>query len=123
MPNDATPTGSFDLNRPTIISLLLMASWVTAGVTGLIGGVLAFVWRGEQHQPWEGTHYDYLVNTFLIGLIGAVVATVLTMTIILFFIGIPLGIATAVWATVRAVLSLLNAQKREPMPNPQSWTI
>jgi uncharacterized membrane protein len=123
MSNDAAPTGGFDFNRPTIIGLLYLASWVTGSVAGIIGGVLAFVWRGEPHEPWEGTHYSYLINTFWIALIGTVAAVILTVTIIFAIFGIPLGIAVGVWTTVRSVMSLINAQKRTPMPNPDSWGI
>jgi uncharacterized membrane protein len=123
MTNNATPAGGFDFNRPTIIGLLFLASWVTGSVAGIIGGVLAFVWKGEPHEPWEGTHYAYLINTFWIALIGIGVSIFLTITFILSFIGIPLGFAVGVWLTVRSVMSLINAQKREPMPNPNSWGI
>jgi uncharacterized membrane protein len=123
MSNDVTPTGGFDLNRPTIITLLYLASWVTGSLAGIVGGVLAFVWKGEPHEPWEGTHYAYLVNTFWIALAGTALGVILTITIILSFIGIPMIFAVGVWTTVRSVMSLINAQKREPMPNPQSWGI
>ncbi len=46
---NATPAGGFDLNRPTIINLLYIASFIT-GITGIIGVVLAYVWKGEPHE-------------------------------------------------------------------------
>ena len=115
-PPAATPlgsTGSFDLNRPTIVSLLYIASCVT-GITSLIGLILAFVWKGEPHEPWEATHYQYLINTFWIGLAGSVIGFVLLIVLI----GFPILLATIALVVVRSVLSLLKAQKREPMPNP-----
>lgn len=123
MNNGATPVGGFDFNRPTIIGLLYLASWVSGGLTGLIGGVLAFVWKGDQHQPWEATHYTYLINTFWIMFVGTAIAFVLTVTLIFAIFGIPLGFFVGIWATVRAVMSLVKAQRREPMPNPGSWGI
>lgn len=38
----SNPASGFELNNPTIISLLYLASFVV-GVTGIIGVVLAFV--------------------------------------------------------------------------------
>ncbi|WP_246047644.1 hypothetical protein [Hankyongella ginsenosidimutans] len=42
----ATPTGNFELNRPTIVGLLYAGSYLT-GLSGLIGLVLAYVWKGN----------------------------------------------------------------------------
>ena len=106
---------SFAFNRPTIISLLYLASCVLF-VTGLIGLVLAYVWRGEPHEEWESSHYTYLIRTFWIGLTGALVSTMLMIVLI----GFVLLIAVAVLVVVRCVLSLVNAQKQQPMPNPET---
>ncbi|HPZ46870.1 MAG TPA: hypothetical protein PLL44_05820 [Novosphingobium sp.] len=111
-PPPATP-GGFDMNRPTIISLLYLSSFIL-GVTALIGVILAFVWKGEPHEDWEETHYQYLINTFWIGLVGTIVGIV-TMIVL---VGFLVLLATVALCVVRSVLSLLKAQKREPMPNP-----
>lgn len=108
----------FEFNNPTIISLLYLASFVV-GFSGIVGVVLAFVWRGEPKAEWEVSHYQYLINTFWIGLIGSVVGVLLTLVLIGFLV--LLGVAILV--IVRSVMSLLNAQKHLPMPNPGSWTV
>jgi uncharacterized membrane protein len=109
------PSGGFEFNRPTIIGLLYAGSYIT-GVSGLIGLVLAYVWRGEAHEPWEATHYTYLVRTFWIGLIAGVIGFI---TLII-GIGFLILLAVGVWTLVRIVLSLINAQKRAPMADPQT---
>ena len=109
------PSGGFDMNRPTIISLLYLSSFIL-GVTALIGVILAFVWKGEPHEDWEETHYQYLINTFWIGLVGSVVGVVLTIVLVGFFI----LLAVMALVVVRSVLSLINAQKRQAMPNPST---
>lgn len=111
-------TGGFDLNQPTIISLCYLASFIT-GITGLVGVVLAYVWKGEPKAEWELSHYQYLIRTFWIGLIGSVVGFVLLIVLI----GMLVLLATAALVGVRSVLSLINAQKRAPMPNPDSWLV
>ena len=120
-PSPATPPATaagFDFNRPTIISLLYLSSCVLA-FTGLIGLVLGYVWKGEPHEAWEDSHYTYLIRTFWIGLLGIAISVILTIVLI----GIFTGIAVGVWILVRSVMSLLKAQKREPMPDPQTWLI
>ncbi len=111
-------SGGFDLNRPTIISLLYLSSFVL-GVTGLVGVVLAFIWKGEPHDAWMDSHYTYLINTFWLGLAGSVIGFILAIVLI----GFAILFAVAALVIVRSVLSLINAQKQQPMPNPDSWLI
>lgn len=114
-------SSGFDLNQPTIISLLYLAGWVTGGVTGLVAGVLAFVWKDQPKADWERSHYAYGVITFIGGIAASVIGWILIFTLIGALIGGPLLLVASIWVTVRAVMSMLNAQKRLPMPNPQSW--
>lgn len=115
-PAPQAQSSSFDFNHPTIISALYLSSFVL-GVTVIIGVVLAYVWKGETHADWETSHYDYLIRTFWIGLIGSVISFILMIVLI----GFLLWVAVAVLVVVRCVLSLINAQKQMPMPNPETW--
>lgn len=114
----ASPAGQassgFDFNNPTIISLLYLGGWLTGGISALVGIVLVFVWKGEAKAEWEESHYQYLMNTFWIGLIGSFVGFILAFILI----GLPILLAVGVLFVVRPVLSLVNAQKQAPMPNP-----
>lgn len=112
-PNTTPPSTGFDLNRPTIIDLLYLASIIT-GVTAIIGIILAYVWKSDTHEPWEATHYTYQIRTFWIGLAGSVVGVILLVVLIGGLILLGVGL----WMIVRTALSLANAQKRAPMPNP-----
>jgi uncharacterized membrane protein len=110
----ATPVPSgFDMNRPTIISLLFLATYLL-GITAIIGVVLAYVWRGEANEPWEATHYQYLITTFWVGLAGMILSVILMVVLV----GFLLIFAVGAWVLVRVILSLIAAQKRQPMPNP-----
>lgn len=116
-PQGGPPSSGFDFNQPTIIALLYLASFIGLGLTGIVGVVLAYVWKGEPKAEWEVSHYRYLIRTFWIGLIGSIVG----LSLLFVLIGIPLLIAVCVLVIVRSVLSLVNAQKRQPMPNPETW--
>ena len=109
------PSGGFDFNQPTIISLCFLASFVT-GITGLVGIVLAHVWSGESKGDWTASHFSYLIRTFWFGFLGFIIAGVLSVVLIGFLL-MPL---IAVWVGVRSVMSLIKAQKQEPMPDPQT---
>lgn len=111
----ATASSGFDFNQPTIISLLYLGSFVL-GVTAIVGVVLAYTQR-DQAQPWEVSHYEYLIRTFWIGLIGIA----LGIPLMFLLIGFVIFPAAMVLVVVRSVLSIVNAQKHEPMPNPSTW--
>ena len=89
------------------------------GVAAIVGLALAYVWRGDAHEPWEATHYTYLIRTFWIGLAAGAVGVV---TMIL-GVGFLVLLALTVWVIVRAVMSLVKAQKRAPMPDPETFLI
>jgi uncharacterized membrane protein len=111
------PTSSgFDMNKATIISLLYIASFFV-GVTGIVGVILAFVWKDEVAGTWEESHLQFHIMTFVIGLIGSVIGIILSIVLI----GIPLLIALAIWVLVRSIMALLKAQKQEPIADPKTW--
>ena len=114
----SNPQTGFEFNRPTIIALLYLSGLIL-GVTGIVGIVLAYIWRGEAHEPWEATHYTYLIRTFWIALAAAVLGAILVIV----GIGLLILLAVTVHFVVRSVMSLINAQKRAPMPDPQSWLV
>lgn len=120
MTDPDAPSPGFDLNKPTIIWLLMLASIVTGWVTGIVALVLAYVWQGEVHDGWEESHFRYAVRTFWIGIVLSVlgvIATILTIGIGGFIIW-PLLL---VWLLVRTVKALLAAQRHEAVLNVETW--
>lgn len=113
---NSNPVPGFDFNHPTIVALLYLASFVV-GITGLVGLILAYVWRGESSGGWEASHYTFHIRTFWIALVAGVLSAIL-MIVLIGFLGFVL---IGIWVIVRSVLALLQAQKRQPVPNPESW--
>lgn len=111
----------FDFNRPTIIALLYLGSFVT-GVSAIVGLVLAYVWQGEPHDAWMDSHYRYLIRTFWMGIAWAIVAgigSIVTLGILAFVL-FPL---VSIWFIIRCVKLLLAAQRRAAMANVETWLI
>ncbi|WP_380872835.1 membrane protein [Sphingomonas sp. DBB INV C78] len=113
---NSSPNAGFDFNHPTIVALLYLASFVV-GITGIVGVVLAYVWRGEAAGNWEASHYTFHIRTFWI----AFIASIISFPLMLVGIGFLLLLAIAAWVIVRSVLALLAAQKRQPIANPESF--
>lgn len=113
---NTNPASGFDFNHPTIIALLYLSSFVV-GITGIVGVVLAYVWRGEAAGGWEASHYTFHIRTFWIAFIAGIISTIL-MILLIGFLGFVL---IGIWVIVRSILALLQAQKKLPIPNPESW--
>ncbi|MBY8337088.1 hypothetical protein KYN89_08495 [Alteriqipengyuania sp. NZ-12B] len=124
--------------RPAIVAGLYLATLVL-GLSVFVGLILAYVWRGENDgEPWEESHFTYLIRTFWIGF-GVSVAMVVTVLGVAVWIAaadssrsdpsaalvtlvvVGFGLLTIIWYCVRSVLSLVAAANRRPMPNPQTW--
>ena len=118
MNSPKSQSSGFDFNYPTIISLCYLGSYFT-GISGIIGVILAFVWKGENPSGWEASHYTFHIRTFWIGFLGAVLGF-LTMFIL---IGFLIFFAVGIWSLIRTVVALLKAQKQEAMPDPNTLFI
>lgn len=112
------PGNDFQMNRPTVISLLYIGYFL-AGISAIIGIILAYIWQGETHDAWENSHYRFHIRTFWIGLLYSVIAGILS--VLTFFLLSPLFVLVAIWFAVRAIKALLAAQKREPLTNVETW--
>ena len=106
----------FDFNKSSIVSLLYIASFVI-GVTGIVGFILALVWKDEVAGTWEESHLQFHIRTFVIGLVVALIGAILSLVLI----GIPILLALCIWILVRSVVALLKAQKHESIADPKTW--
>lgn len=112
-------TNDFDMNRPTIVSLLYIGSFL-AGITAILAVILAYVWNGEGHPSWQDSHFRYHIRTFWIGIVWTIVATIASIAtlFLLAWVFFPL---VAVWFAVRAIKALMAAQRHEPIANVETW--
>lgn len=108
---DAGPT------NVQVIYILYLAGLVI-GISGIAGIIIAYINRGKA-GGWLESHYTFLIRTFWIGLLYALVSVVLTFV----FIGILLMFATAVWFIARCILGLQALGRNEPVKQPESWLL
>lgn len=113
---DSPQSDGFDFNRPTIIALLYLVAIFTA-LPLLIGVVLAYIWKGEQHDAWEDSHFRFHIRTFWMGIAWAIIGGLLTLVLVGFVILALIG----VWMVVRTIKALLTAQRRAPIENVETW--
>ena len=100
-----------------VIYILYLAGLVI-GVSGIVGIVLAYVNRGKA-GGFVASYNTFLIRTFWIGLLYALISVVLMMLVV----GFLLMFVVAVWFIARCVLGLQALQRGEPVKNPQSWLL
>ncbi len=100
-----------------LVYCLYLVSFVV-GLTGIVGLIMAYVNRGKG-EPWVDTHYTYAIRTFWIGLLYALISSILMVA----FIGVILIFGVAIWIVVRCVIGLQKASAGEPIARPTSWWI
>lgn len=106
-----------DTTLATVVYALYLASFVV-GFTSIIAVIIAYLHRGDG-PDWLDAHYRYQIRTFWIGLLYALVATLLTLVLI----GFPLLLALAVWLIVRCVKGFKGLQEKRAPHNVHSWLL
>jgi uncharacterized membrane protein len=96
----------------------LYLAGLVVGITGIVGIVLAYINRGKAGGFVE-SHYTFLIRTFWIGLLYALISIVLTLVVI----GFLLMFAVAVWFIARCILGLQALQRGDAIKNPESWLL
>jgi uncharacterized membrane protein len=111
------PPSAMDTKTDTakIIYILYLVSLAT-GITAVVGVVLAYVKRDEASQ-WLQTHYRFQIRTFWIGLLYCVLGVILSMVLIGFLVLLFL----AVWLIIRVIKGFKHLERREPVPNYDTW--
>ena len=108
------------VNKPILTAIAMLVGVFSGGITTLVGGIMAYVFRGEvSPESWEHSHYAYHIRTFWGSVILGIVGVVLTLILIGFVV---LALA-ALWIIARSVTALMKANERQPMPNPDSWLL
>ncbi|MDP2123046.1 MAG: hypothetical protein Q8J92_01565 [Parvibaculum sp.] len=86
------------------------------GITTIAGVIVAYLKRGES-TPAAASHLTFLIRTFWIGLLFAVVGAVTMMIMI----GMLILLATVVWALIRLIKGIMLAMDGKPVPDPETW--
>ncbi len=120
-----------DRTLPAVIYGLYLLGLVN-GLTILVGLVLAYANR-DRAGPNMATHHRFLIMTFWIGLVAALVLGAMTLigvVLSIVLIGIPilllaglLWCALVVWFFVRCVAGLIHLSNGAAYPRPDAWLI
>lgn len=97
--------------RVKIVWGLYLVSLVI-GLTGIVGVILAYLWRGDAVGDPMGTHFDRQIRTFWIALAGGVIGLLTTWLLI----GFLIIAAAVIYLAVMSVVGLMKAFDGKPWP-------
>ena len=102
-----------------IIYILYLVGWVIPVIPPIIGLVMAYMNR-EGAPVWVQSHYQLQIRTFWMGMLYAVIGT-LVATFIINFIGWLVFLLMLIWWIVRCVKGLKAIFDGAPYENPTTW--
>ncbi len=120
-----------DKTMPAVVYALYLLAFATGGLTAIVGIIIAHMQKGGA-GPVMRTHYTFLIRTFWIGLVLAIVGAVVGG--ILFAIGALLSViligfpimalaglvwaVSAVWFAIRCIVGLVYLSRGAEHPRP-----
>lgn len=110
MPNDER-----DLGSAKIVYILYLVSLIV-GFTAIVGVVMAYIYRATA-PAWLQSHYQFQIRTFWIGLLYALIGTLL----LVFLVGWLVYMFLVIWWIIRCVKGISMLDKKTAYPNPTSW--
>lgn len=132
-------TTTEDQVMPAVAYGLFLLGLATGGITSIVGLIIAYAQRDS--AGWRNrSHYDFLIRTFWLTVVGAVALAILGGVLML--VGIPLSIVLVgiplvalgglswvalgligVWYAVRCIVGVIFLARAEAYPRPQTWLI
>jgi len=124
------PPRSEDMTRVGVIYALYLLGWVSAGLTTLIGLIIAYASRANASAKAE-SHLTFQIRTIWVSLGWAILGgllVVIGLPLSLVLIGLPiLHLGMSIFAllgllfVIRCVAGIIYLAKDEDYPRPRSW--
>ena len=109
-------TPSSDVKNYVFIAYVTYAVGLLILFTPVVGVIMAYVKRDEAQGTIYASHIDYLIKTFWVSLVGAVLGSFT----ILILIGWLILLVTAIWFIYRVVVGLIKLNEDKPVST-QGW--
>jgi uncharacterized membrane protein len=124
------PPRSEDMTRVGVIYALYLLGWVSAGLTTLIGLIIAYASRANASAKAE-SHLTFQIRTIWVSLGWAILGgllVVIGLPLSLVLIGLPiLHLGMSIFAllgllfVIRCVAGIIYLARGEDYPRPRSW--
>lgn len=127
---DTERTQSVTRNIVRIIYILYLAELLIGPVSGLIGLILAYVYRSDAPE-WLASHYRFQIRTFWIGLLYIITAGIVILIgvvsdepeilVVMSVVFIAMCIFVMIWLIIRCIKGLKYELREEAYPYPDRY--
>ena len=114
-PTPAVRPGGDEFGIAKLFYILYFIGFVI-GITAIAGVIVAYLKRSEA-TPAAASHLTYLISTFWIGILFAVIGSIT----VFIMIGVLILLATIVWLLIRLIKGFMLAMDGKPVPDPETW--
>ena len=102
-----------------LTSAALVVTAFLSGWPSIIAVIINYVKRSEVHGTYLDSHFGWQIRTFWYAVLWFTVGALLIITIIGWFIGLPLLILVGLWVLYRIGRGWITLANRKPMPVPE----
>lgn len=99
-----------------------------------VAAVLFVYSNRNEGMPWANTHHEHALRTLVIGNVVITLANVIAMVMIspltppaiasnMLLFAFWTRVVVVIWAVLRAIIALVLAGMRKPIPHPRGWFI
>ena len=130
---DTERTHSTARNIAKIVYILYLAELLIGPVLGLIGVILAYVYRSDAPERLA-SHYRFQIRTFWIGYLYLIIAGIAVLMgvvaisdneefigVLLFIVGAAVLVFLVIWLIIRCIKGLKYELREEAYPDPKGW--
>lgn len=110
-------TENINIAPNMIVYGLYVLSMFTAGIAGLVGVIVAYVFNDNSEVL--KTHRQYQIRQFWMSFLYGIII----MLTVVIGIGYLIALAVLIWSIIRCVKGIKLLMERKPVPNPKTWLV
>lgn len=99
------------LKKMALVGYILYALSIIIPFASIAAVILAYLKRSESRGTWVESHFNWLIKTFWVGLIGTIIGIILMFVVIGWFV----LLAVTIWVIYRIIRGWLALSENRPV--------
>lgn len=99
------------LKKMALVGYILYALSIIIPFASIAAVILAYLKRSESRGTWVESHFNWLIKTFWVGLIGTIIGIILMFIVIGWFV----LLAVTIWVIYRIIRGWLALSENRPV--------
>lgn len=99
------------LKKMALVGYILYALSLIIPFASIAAVILAYLKRSESRGTWVESHFNWLIKTFWVGVIGTIIGIILMFVVIGYFV----LLAVTIWVIYRVIRGWLALSENKPV--------